>query len=63
MTDRDRVPESQTTSPPWRYRCPEGHVSITMNAHTFWCSTCGESYDKSELVDKASGGQHTITGP
>ena len=59
----DRVPESQTTSPPWRYRCPEGHVSIRIDSTVFQCRSCGQSYDKSELVDKASGGQHTTRGP
>ena len=51
----DRVPESQTTSPPWRYRCPEGHVSIRIDSTVFQCRSCGQSYPKSELVDKAEG--------
>jgi len=47
----DDVPESQTGRWPWRYRCPENHTSIRMNAQTFWCSTCRESYDKDRLQD------------
>lgn len=63
MTD-DRVPESRTGTYPWRYRCPEGHATIQMNAETFTCRSCSETYPKSELVDLApEGGQHSVNGP
>lgn len=41
---------------PWRYRCPEGHASITIGRDRFKCSACrkaGETatFPKDDLVD------------
>ena len=29
---------------PWRYRCPEGHTSITRYDHGYRCRSCGRRY-------------------
>lgn len=40
---------------PWRFRCPEGHASISIGQTTIRCRACGETYPRDELQDLASG--------
>ena len=35
---------------PWRYRCPEGHTSITRSDHGYRCRSCERRY-RGEPVD------------
>jgi len=49
---------------PWRYRCPEGHACIRIDATVFQCRSCGRSYDKDRLQDLAADGPAQVfTGP
>jgi len=43
MSER-RVEPTQTGAESWRYRCPEGHVSIERYKESFRCRSCGLTY-------------------
>ena len=31
---------------PWRYQCPEGHVSLRIRVYsTYYCYSCEKTYD------------------
>ncbi|UBF23505.1 winged helix-turn-helix protein [Halorubrum tailed virus 28] len=50
------------TTDPWRYRCPEGHTSITTRTEGYYCQTCGAYYDGEPVDAKADNAPETDGG-
>ena len=55
MSQSTRVTAAEPAGEAWRYRCPEGHTSIKQHRESFYCHSCGLTYD-GDPIDAAADG-------